>query len=158
MGWRADQLGCILIPRYLDPEGQLNLLSSALSEYTLPPNPLSLSTHYALPPDLFDLYANSPSTRIPSIFQSLSEEEQQEARMREGKNGQRKVNDTQAGSVLGYQEILERGKEWNGDVPGSRLGEKSAGDVMKELRWANLGWVYRVRPILRRSHFVSIIG
>ena len=122
----------------------MSLLRSALAEYTLPPNPLSLSTHYSLPADLFSLYTHYPSTTVPSLFQSLSPEEQYAAREREGKNGQRKVNDTLAGSVLGYKEILDRSKEWDGDVPGSRLGEKSAGDLMKELRWANLGWVYRV--------------
>lgn len=141
--------GCILIPQYLNPEDQLSLLTSALSEYTLPPNPLSLSTHYDLPPNLFDLYTRSPATPVQSLFSSLSEEEQREVRVRESSRGARKVKDTESGSVLGYTEILERGKEWDGDVPGSRRGEKSVDELMRELRWANLGWVYRVSHSLK---------
>lgn len=147
--------GCVLIPRYLDAERQLRLLESALSEYTRPPNPLSLSTHYDLPPDLFNLYAHAPDTRVPTLFSSLSAEDQAAARARESSNGQRKVNETQPGSVLGYEEILERGKGWTGDVPGSKLGEKSAEELVRELRWANLGWVYRVSGVARRYGLVA---
>jgi alkylated DNA repair protein alkB family protein 1 len=141
----ADQEGCILIPRYLEPEEQLDLLKSALSEYTLPPNPLSLSTHYSLTPNLFQTYTTAPQTIVPSIFSSLPLDEQAAIKEREVQgHDTRKSNDTLPGGVVGYDNILKSGKEWEGDKPGSRLGSKTVGELMKELRWANLGWVYRV--------------
>jgi alkylated DNA repair protein alkB family protein 1 len=134
-----------LIPRYLDPEEQLDLLKSALSEYTLPPNPLSLSTHYSLPSNLFNTYTSAPETIVPSIFTSLPPDEQAAIKEREAQGyDTRKINDTLPGGVVGYENILKSGKEWEGDKPGSRLGSKTVGELMKELRWANLGWVYRV--------------
>lgn len=146
-GWTDDK-GCILIPGYLDPEQQLDLLTSALSEYTLPPNPLSLSTHYDLPPDLFELSTRAPTTPISSLFTSLSEEEQAAIRDKEAQLGHRSAQNPKSGAELRYSQILERGRAWEGDTPGSRLGERTAGELIKELRWANLGWVYRVCLVL----------
>lgn len=45
---------------------------------------------------------------------------------------------------MGYEEIVQKNKGWKGDVPSGKLGEKSAEKLMRELRWANLGWVYQV--------------
>ncbi|KAJ9091867.1 hypothetical protein QFC21_007065 [Naganishia friedmannii] len=60
--------GLIYIPKYLSPEAQLRLMRSSLEEYTLPPNPLNLSTHYVLPPDfsLFGTYAQHPDRLVDS--------------------------------------------------------------------------------------------
>lgn len=142
----AHPQGCILIPQYLSPSSQLQLLHSALTSYTLPPNPLSLSTHYLLPPDLFGLYTHAPDTVVQPIFASLPPEIQERIQLEVEKGGHspRTLNETEAGSTVGYEEILKRSREWKGDVPGSTLGEKTVGELMRELRWANLGWVYRV--------------
>jgi len=65
-------------------------------------------------------------------------------RAREQEIGHRSNRDTKSGVEVGYEKILESGKVWEGDRPGSQLSERSVGELMKELRWANLGWVYRV--------------
>jgi alkylated DNA repair protein alkB family protein 1 len=103
-----------------------------------------LSTHYALPPDLFELYSTSPSTPISTLYASLTDEEKAAIRAKEAEIGHRTTRESKSGVEMGYNQILESGRAWEGDTPGSRLGEKTAGDLMKELRWANLGWVYRV--------------
>jgi len=136
--------GCILIPNYLDGQEQLNLLKSALGKYTLPPNPLSLSTHYDLPQDLFQTYTVAPHTQVPTLFSRLNPAEQESIRKREQEIGHRTTKETPVGSEVGYEKILDAGRGWEGDIPGSKLSERSVGDLMKELRWANLGWVYRV--------------
>jgi alkylated DNA repair protein alkB family protein 1 len=59
---------------------------------------------------------------------------------------QRKTIETPPASVLGYEEIVERNKGWEGDTPSGKVGEKTAGKLMREIRWANLGWVYQVSP------------
>jgi len=140
-------VGCILIPHYLDHSGQVDLLTSALAEYTLPPNPLSLSTHYDLPDDLFGTYIANPEYKVQTLFSKLSSAEQEAIRGREQEIGHRVTKESKSGSEVGYEKILQSGKVWEGDVPGSQLSERSVRDLMKELRWANLGWVYRVRPI-----------
>ncbi|KAJ9115967.1 hypothetical protein QFC22_005110 [Naganishia vaughanmartiniae] len=66
--------GLIYIPKYLSPEAQLRLMRSSLEEYTLPPNPLNLSTHYVLPPDfsLFGQYVKDPDHLVDSKAASAS--------------------------------------------------------------------------------------
>ena len=142
--------GCILIPRYLDPPEQVDVLTSALAEYTLPPNPLSLSTHYDLPEDLFQTYITNPDYKVQTLFSKLSSAEQKAIRDREQEIGHRVTKESKSGSEVGYEKILQNGKVWEGDVPGSQLSERSVRELMKELRWANLGWVYRVRSLTLR--------
>jgi alkylated DNA repair protein alkB family protein 1 len=137
-------IGCILIPGYLNPSEQVDLLTSALSTYTLPPNPLSLSTHYDLPPNLFGTYMTDPEYKVQTLFSKLSPDQQEAIRTREQEIGHRVNKESKSGSEVGYEKILQSGKVWEGDVPGSQLSERSVGELMKELRWANLGWVYRV--------------
>nr|XP_031860915.1 alkylated DNA repair protein AlkB [Kwoniella shandongensis]KAA5527987.1 alkylated DNA repair protein AlkB [Kwoniella shandongensis] len=129
--------GCILVPQYLNPQQQLTLLRSSLAQYTLPPNPLSLSTHYLLPPDLFHLYATEPDTLILPKH-SLSPVSSTPLPPKS-----RTIVDTEPAAVLGYDEIVARNKTWTGDVPSDKLGAKSAQQLMREVRWANLGWVYQ---------------
>ncbi|WWD17760.1 hypothetical protein CI109_102201 [Kwoniella shandongensis] len=105
--------------------------------YTLPPNPLSLSTHYLLPPDLFHLYATEPDTLILPKH-SLSPVSSTPLPPKS-----RTIVDTEPAAVLGYDEIVARNKTWTGDVPSDKLGAKSAQQLMREVRWANLGWVYQ---------------
>jgi alkylated DNA repair protein alkB family protein 1 len=103
---KAEEIsGCILIPGYLGPEEQLNLLTSALTEYTLPPNPLSLSTHYDLPPDLFRTYTTSPSTPVPTLFSKLPPNEQEAIRAREREIGHRITKESKSGAEVGYEKI-----------------------------------------------------
>ncbi|OCF45336.1 alkylated DNA repair protein AlkB [Kwoniella heveanensis CBS 569] len=148
--------GCILIPQYLSIDQQLELLHSALAEYTRPPNPLSISTHYDLPPNLFDLYATAPNTLVepkhlhqqhaqqqransePTTDQDGSKAEQQPTKARG-----RQLIETEPASVLGYEEIVARNKTWTGDIPSDKLGIKTVEQVTREMRWANLGWVYQ---------------
>ncbi|ORY32229.1 hypothetical protein BCR39DRAFT_41711 [Naematelia encephala] len=135
VGWVVSE-GCIFIPQYLTTSEQLDLLDDCLSNYTLPPNPLSLSTHYALPSNLFTLYATDSTDLIqplhifrpPSVIPLPSS---------------RRTVETEPGSVLGYDEIVARNKEWKGDEPSVKLGPKRADELMRDLRWANLGWVYQ---------------
>jgi len=168
-------IGCILIPGDLNPSEQVDLLTSALTTYTLPPNPLSLSTHYDLPPDLFRMYITDPEYKVPTLFSKLSASQQEAIRAREQEIGHRVIKESKSGSEVGYEKILQSGKVWEGDVPGSQLSEKSVVELMKELRWANMGWVYRVSlvwPVFvwpvsesikkkadnsgRRNHMISI--
>lgn len=49
-------------------------MRSSLQEYTLPPNPMNLSTHYVLPPDfsLFGKYVQDPDCMVDSKAASAS--------------------------------------------------------------------------------------
>ncbi|KAL0241944.1 alkylated DNA repair protein AlkB [Cryptococcus tetragattii IND107] len=133
--------GCILIPGYLTAKQQLSFLYDSLVQYTLPPNPLSLSTHYDLPPDLFSLFVSDPEATVlpkhmtgavnPEVLASASQPKS------------RKLNDTEPASVIGYEEIIARNKAWTGDVPSDKLEAKEVRKLWKEIRWANLGWVYQ---------------
>ncbi len=129
--------GCVLIPGYLSAGQQLNLLESALAKYTLPPNPVSIDTHYAVPPNLFDLYASSSAELIKPRCTSNSS-----TASRQGET--RQTIETVPASVQGYEEIVAKNKTWQGDEPSDKLGAKTAEQLTREIRWANLGWVYQV--------------
>lgn len=132
----------MLIPQYLDAAEQLQLLESALFEYTRPPNPLSLDTHFALPPNLFELYATAPDTPVPPKHLDLAAEEK--ARLEaETQRTRRELIETAPASQIGYDEVKRRNATWTGDVPSLKVGWKTVGQLVKEVRWANLGWVYQ---------------
>ena len=141
-------LGCILIPRYLDSESQLKLLHSALTRYTLPPNPLSLSTHYALPQDLFSLYAEESNEETQPLHQLRPETPTLASSVSSHSTTSTKTSrttiETEPGAVVGYEEILAKNKLNLVDAPSEKLRSKTAAELMKEIRWANLGWVYQV--------------
>lgn len=137
--------GCILIPGYLGPSAQETLLTSALAEYTRPPNPLSLDTHYALPPDLFALYSTSPETPVAPRHLELDEDERR-ARAEEAQRtaGVRPLIETAPAFTMGYDEVKRRNASWAGDAMSLKAGVKTVEALMREIRWANLGWVYQV--------------
>ncbi|WWC66508.1 alkylated DNA repair protein AlkB [Kwoniella pini CBS 10737] len=136
VGWIVAP-GCILIPNLLSINDQLDLLHSSLAEYTRPPNPLSLSTHYDLPPNLFELYATQPDHIVQPKHMTTSLSPAKEAPKA------RTTIETEPASVIGYEEIIARNKTWTGDTPSAKLKERTAAQLMAEMRWANLGWVYQ---------------
>ncbi len=48
--------------------------------------------------------------------------------------------------MLGFEEIVSRNRTWRGDEPSEKLGARTEEQLMREIRWANLGWVYQVSP------------
>ncbi|RXK40273.1 alkylated DNA repair protein AlkB [Tremella mesenterica] len=143
VGWVVAP-GCILIPQYLSPSQQLQLSQSALEQYTLPPNPLSLSAHYVLPPNLFHLHSIDSPLLIKPIYSTLSEEEKERALIaQERAGGNRTMVDTKPEVVVDFEDVLEGNRINEGIIPSSKAGLRTAKELMKELRWANLGWVYQ---------------
>ena len=142
------QAGCILIPGCLDEEQQLEYLEKALAEYTLPPNPLNLSTHYDLPSNLFQLYAEQSNTLIRPLTlthrESPSAPEASAEPSYEQTSWGRKTVETPAGHVVGYDETLAMNREWKMDPPSEKLKSKTADELLMEIRWANLGLIYQV--------------
>ncbi|WVW82433.1 alkylated DNA repair protein AlkB [Kwoniella bestiolae CBS 10118] len=140
-GWIVAP-GCILIPNYLSIDDQLEFLHSSLTEYTLPPNPLSLSTHYDLPHNLFELYSRDPDHIVqPKHLTTPASQRQSNDATDIPKS--RTLIETEPASVIGYDEIVARNKTWTGDAPSEKLKEKTVGQLVTEMRWANLGWVYQ---------------
>jgi alkylated DNA repair protein alkB family protein 1 len=140
--------GLVLIPGYLSVEEQLDQMKSSLSEYTCPPNPLSLSTHYILPKpeqdSLFSLYVSEPDTLIPSIASTLTEEESP-PNTSSTSSSKRELIENEPAASEGYDKILNIVSEWKGDEPSLKLKSKTVKKLVEnELRWANLGWVYNV--------------
>jgi alkylated DNA repair protein alkB family protein 1 len=148
-------VGCVLLPNYLTSQGQLRLAEEALSTYTLPPNPLSLSTHYDLPPNLFELYANESAQLIhplhslrrpqtPTTPVSSTGSTHSTGSTRSTGSG-RSTIETEPNAVVEFEDILAKNQTVQIDEPSENLKPKSARGLMKEIRWANLGWVYQVR-------------
>ena len=139
------------MPRYLNESEQLVLLRSSLNEYTCPPNPLSLSTHYVLPkadqPSLFDLYTSDPEALVPSIASTLLAADSPEPSPTPSSSSavKRQLIQNEAAAEEGYESIVDRVSEWKGDKPSMKLKSKTVRKLVEtELRWANLGWVYNV--------------
>lgn len=126
-------------------------MERALSSYTLPPNPMSISTHYDVPPNLFELYAaNSDDCIQPRHTTMPVSPSLQRTSLPDDTWGRRTI-ETLPGSQLGYEQILAANKDWSGDKPSERLKPVTAERLMRDLRWTNLGWVYQVRRSLMRS-------
>jgi len=146
-------VGCILIPGYLAPKSQLDLLKAALSEYTLPPNPLSLSTHYALPDDLFQQYMRESQDLVITLHQGQPDTptsaKSSTVTNSSSSSSSRTTIGTEPDAVVGFEEILAKNKTAWIDPPSEKLKPKIAEDLMKEIRWANLGWVYQVSSASR---------
>ncbi|OCF55339.1 alkylated DNA repair protein AlkB [Kwoniella mangroviensis CBS 10435] len=134
--------GCILIPKFLSISEQLHFLHSSLAEYTLPPNPLSLSTHYDLPSNLFELYTHDPDTAVQPKHRTIPASQTRSSATSDVPKS-RTLIETEPASVIGYDEIVARNKTWTGDAPSDKLKEKTVDQLIMELRWANLGWVYQ---------------
>ena len=83
---------------------------------------------------------------IQPKYSTLSQEEQN--RIAEAPVTQRERIETLPGYIQGYEEILEKNKHGPsvGDLPSYRLGSKTAEALMREIRWANLGWAYQASP------------
>lgn len=126
------------------------MLLAALASYTLPPNPLSLDTHYAVPPNLFSLYATHPEHLVPPRHTQLEEEEKASHAAAAG-TGRRTGIETAPAAAIGYDEVKRRNATFTGDAVSLKVGAKSVAQLMREIRWANLGWIYKVRPVIREG-------
>lgn len=145
-----------MIPGYLSEIEQLALVRSSLSQYTCPPNPLSLSTHYVLPKSdetsLFSLYASDSETLVPSIASTLLDVDtprpSPSPTPSSSSSAKRQLIQNQAASEEGYDSIVQRVEGWKGDEPSMKLKSKTVRKLVEtELRWANLGWVYNVSRV-----------
>lgn len=69
----------------------------------------------------------------------------------------RKTIETAAAATIGYEEAKKRNERYveekgGRDRPSGTLKGRTAGELMREIRWANLGWVYQVCCLLLPSH------
>lgn len=145
--------GCILIPGYLDPEGQAYLALAALARYTRPPNPLSLTTHYNLPLNLFELYQQRIDQLIHPKYAALDKAAQ--AAIKSAPRPTRTIVDSASGQELGVEGIRAQNQAWAGDLPSDRLKARTVEELMQELRWANLGLIYQVGPFIHLAWHLS---
>jgi alkylated DNA repair protein alkB family protein 1 len=117
---------------------------SSLSRYTRPPNPLSLSTHYDLPPNLFELYQSQAPQLIRPLFDTLDAVDQETVRAVAKARVENPAYQAAGADVRRVEGNLARNKAWSGDMPAEGLEAKTAAQLMSDLRWANLGLVYKV--------------
>lgn len=133
--------GCILVPSYLSPPEQEQLVLSALSNYTLPPNPLSVDVHYATPPNLFELYATAPDTPVLPRHTDIDDDERVAlAEKAKAATGLRQTVTTPATATPTLDTMLTPAPA---DTMSVTAKPRSVGQLFSELRWANLGWIYR---------------
>lgn len=78
-----------------------------------------------------------PATPVSSTFSATST----------GSSRSRTTIETEPEAVVGYEEILAKNKLARVDEPSEKIKAKTAEELMKEMRWANLGWVYQVGQI-----------
>ncbi|KAL7424786.1 hypothetical protein Q5752_000470 [Cryptotrichosporon argae] len=140
--------GCVLVPRYLPPAAQLALLRTSLADYTRAPS--NLDTHYDVPPSpsLFALALDAPHTPVRPRHADLGPAELARLRAgeRSGQKGRRTI-DVDPDSV--GRPVAERTEAEGASTqpatapaPSTRVGEKRADDLLRELRWTNLGLFY----------------
>ena len=128
-------------------------MKSALSQYTRPPNPLSLSTHFAIPDDIFGLYASGSPELIRPLHEYRESGTPEAAPPdatpsctsvpKSDRIGSRRTIGTEPNAVPKYEEILAKASTAATTPASDRAKAKPATSLLKELRWANLGWVYQ---------------
>ena len=69
----------------------------------------------------------------------------------EAGRGPRALIETAPAATIGYDEVKRRNATWSGDAVSLKVKERTAGQLMREVRWANLGWVYQVRSAVGYS-------
>jgi hypothetical protein len=162
--------GLVILPSYFSPSSQRTLIRSVLSTHTRPPNQTNLDTHFVLPsPSLFSAYASSfypslsssssssASCKVPEFPSSpptevlvptrasLPASAGDSTRYVKEQTG-RILIENPPGEALGTPEELARGKkrEILPIEPSKKVKAKTARELIKELRWTNLGLFYDV--------------
>ncbi|KAG7092310.1 hypothetical protein E1B28_008672 [Marasmius oreades] len=133
--------GLVLLPSYLSPGKQRELVRWSLSEHSRPPNETNLDTHYVLPPEgIWNVAVEAkkdPSRNIVIQPRHLLLPSDQKLDVVHGPRAL--INNTPA-SAENFDTLSHISKP--PAPPSQTVGTSYSVDLLPKLRWANIGWFY----------------
>ncbi|KAH9926101.1 uncharacterized protein B0H18DRAFT_1006549 [Fomitopsis serialis] len=152
-----DVPGLVLLPSFVDPEGQRRLVRWALSEQARHPNETNLDTHYVLPEiGLWNKYVDvrrgqceDGHVRSRALLHTIPNDPQ-----RVETPGPRRLVANEPASKDNYDTLSCTPKPPAAPSPSAQPIRVSA--LVPKLRWANIGWSYhwgrsKVRSVCKRA-------
>ena len=149
--------GLVVLPAYLESAEQRKLVGSCLADYTQPPNWTNLDQHFVLPEPpatLWSLYSAAVASR--SLPDAASPAEEAVIRPRHASltsaqvaeydrmpSGRTLVQNTE-GERLTADEVAQTGS--HRPEPSTSARSTRVTQLLKELRWTNIGLFYDVGP------------
>ncbi|KAJ3509218.1 hypothetical protein NMY22_g16368 [Coprinellus aureogranulatus] len=130
--------GLVILPSYLRPEEQRQLVRWSLERQAREPNPTNLDVHYHIPTEgLWNAYihhkiSGETATILPKALESDVVEERS--------SGPRQLVDNAPASVDNYQALASTPKP--PPAPSATVPPSSPSSLLYKLRWANIGWYY----------------
>jgi alkylated DNA repair protein alkB family protein 1 len=97
---------------------------------------------------LFGTYVSDPETVVRPKHLDFDESQRSVHAAAEAvTRGPRTLIETAPAATIGYDEVKRRNAEWTGDAVSLKARERTVAQLLKEVRWANLGWVYQVSTV-----------
>ncbi|KAJ3794456.1 hypothetical protein GGU11DRAFT_844539 [Lentinula aff. detonsa] len=127
--------GLILLPAFLCPEKQKELIKWSLVEHARRPNETNLDIHYLLPSEgIWNAYVRDGNTVIhPRQIETDAEYLKQDP-------GPRTLIDNIPANTSNFKSFNNVSKPPT--PPSSNVQPASCSDLLPRLRWANIGWSY----------------
>ncbi|KAF5391429.1 hypothetical protein D9757_002030 [Collybiopsis confluens] len=127
--------GLVLLPAFLTPERQRELVKWSLVEHCRPPNETNLDTHYLLPDQgLWNAFLQERSALVhPRPIDVNAEYIKQEP-------GPRQLVDNIPASRINFESIHSISKPLL--LPSVSAQPSTSANLLPRLRWANIGWFY----------------
>ncbi|KAH8117431.1 hypothetical protein DFH11DRAFT_1575015 [Phellopilus nigrolimitatus] len=132
--------GLVLLPGFLPPETQRNLVRWSLSGHARWPNQTNLDIHYNVPEEgVWNLHTNSQADpqNLEAIL--ISPKESDPAAVPEPPGPRQLVSNTPA-SLQNFSDLSNQPKPPS--APSGHLKPATASELLPRLRWANIGWFY----------------
>ncbi|KAG8861275.1 hypothetical protein FRB91_009186 [Serendipita sp. 411] len=133
--------GFVLLPGYLSPEAQRQLIRSTLTDHAKYPNENNLDTHYQVPQDgLWVTWEAYNQTRNVDDSEEpiVSVKEVQEGTSKQG--SMRELTENTPASVSNFAEL--QAMERVAPPPSTTVQPLPISKILKKLRWSNLGYFY----------------
>lgn len=134
------RLGLVLLPGYLPPETQNELIHWSLHEHARWPNETNLDTHYQMPTEgLWQAHLNALRRSIDEAEPLILPRDPIPGSVSEPA-GPRKLISNEPASPLSISDLAAKPKP--PPAPSESSGPATATDLLPKLRWANIGWFY----------------
>ncbi|KAF9069937.1 hypothetical protein BDP27DRAFT_1293353 [Rhodocollybia butyracea] len=127
--------GLVLLPAFLSPEKQIELVKWSLVDHSKPPNETNLDIHYILPTEgIWNAHVRDGTTVVhPRPIESDAQYLKQES-------GPRQLIDNISANTDNFESLNSVSKL--PPPPAATVQPSTCSDLLSRLRWANIGWFY----------------
>ncbi|KAF9264828.1 hypothetical protein L218DRAFT_979507 [Marasmius fiardii PR-910] len=133
--------GLVLLPSFISPEKQRELVQWALSEHSRPPNETNLDTHYILPPEgIWNVAVEAKKDPSRGMIIQPRHSILPNDQKLDAVHGPRVLINNTPASTKNLDTLSHIPKP--PAPPSQTVGSTKCSDLLPKLRWANIGWFY----------------